>query len=225
MAAVSLTTLRARARERADFTSSAFVSDTATSLDAWINEGAQELHDLLVTHDGDEYAASSTSFSTVVGTSDYSLPTDFLKLLAVDWASNGRQIDLKKFELKERNAYRSQLASALLLPRYRLAGNSIRLYPAPTVVTTVTVWYVPALTVLVNGADTVNFPNGWERYAVLHAAIACLKKEESDARPLEGELATLRGHIIATASNRDAGAPPSAVDGQVSDLEYEDFFL
>jgi hypothetical protein len=83
MGAVSLATLRARARERADMVGSSFVADTATSLDAWLNEGAQILHDKLVEAYGSEYLEKSTTATTTTAT-DYALPSDFYKLLGVD---------------------------------------------------------------------------------------------------------------------------------------------
>ena len=48
MAAVTLTTLLARVRERADMVGSTFVADSANGLYAWINEAHAKLHGMLV---------------------------------------------------------------------------------------------------------------------------------------------------------------------------------
>lgn len=219
MASVTLTTLRARARERADMVNSTFITDAATSLDALINEGVQELHELLIEHYGENYSVSSSSTSTVAGTSTYALPSDFFKLLGVDLAlSSTDTYDLKRFNWKERNVFKGASQwGALTLPQYSLEGSNLRVYPAPAGVYTLTIWYVPMLALLANGSDTVNFPNGWERYVVLAAAIKALKKEESNTQDLERELNILKADIIARAENRDTGAPNQAVDQEAID--------
>jgi hypothetical protein len=341
MAAVTLTTLRARARERADQVNSTFVPDSATGIDALINEGAQELHDLLATKFGCDYLVSSKSFMTVAGQSSYALPSDFLKLLGVDLTVNGQDVDLKLFTFKERNVYKRLVNGALglALPRYRLEGSVLRLYPAPSGAFSATVHYVPTLQVstadaaatldlgaltagavdvvlraravgvegndirvkligdsdpgigifredsgndvtihyeagvsvpseIVSGlfsygggtllevvtpstsstpisaafgftnlsggaysvtrgallelaTDMVDFPNGWERYVVLRAAISMQKKEETDHRALESELMQLRGQIEAASENRDAGAPAQAVDVELDFFDFD----
>ena len=107
MAAVTLTTLRSRVRERADMVNSTFLTDTADSMDALINEAAQELHELLVLNYGEDYAVASASTSTVAGTSAYALPADFMKLLGVDLVMGADEVyDLQRFNFKERNVYR-----------------------------------------------------------------------------------------------------------------------
>lgn len=214
MAAVTLTTLRARARERADMTGSSFVTDAANSLDAFINEGVQELHELLALKWGDRYRVSSSVLTTIANTSSYALPADFFHLLGVDLVVDGKTLSLEPFIFQERNALKnsSLVITGHPLPRYALEGDNLRLYPAPTSVRTGTIWYVPTSALLVAGIDTVNFPNGFERYIVLYAAIACLKKEESDASSLEAELLRLREKLDQAAEHRDANAPQSAVD-------------
>jgi hypothetical protein len=223
MAAVTLTTLRARARERADQVNSTFVPDSATGIDALINEGVQALHEILATKFGSDYRVSSSSTNTVAGTSNYSLPADFLKLLGVDLTVNGQPVDLKPFVFKERNVYKRLVNGALglALPRYRLEGSVLRLYPAPSAAYPLVIHYVPTAALLVNNNDAVDFPNGWERYAVLHAAIAMQKKEETDHRALESELMQLRGQIEAAAENRDAGAPAQAVDVELDFFDFD----
>lgn len=219
MASVTLTTLRARTRERADMVNSTFLTDAATSLDALINEGVQELHQLLVQHYGENYTVSSSSTSTVAGTSTYALPSDFFKLLGVDLVMSATETyDLKRFNWKERNIYKGASQwGALTLPQYSLEGSNLRVYPAPAGVYTLTMWYVPMLSLLVSGSDTVNFANGWERFVVLSSAIKAMKKEESDTRDLERELNILKADIIAGAESRDEGAPNQAVDQEAID--------
>ena len=68
---------------------SSFVADTATSLDAWLNEGAQILHDKLVEAYGSEYLEKSTTATTTTATDYAPFPADFYKLLGVDLPVQG----------------------------------------------------------------------------------------------------------------------------------------
>lgn len=219
MAAVTLTTLRSRVRERADMVNSTFLTDTADSMDALINEAAQELHELLVLNYGEDYAVASASTSTVAGTSAYALPADFMKLLGVDLVMGADEVyDLQRFNFKERNVYRgASVWGGLSLPRYHVEGSNVRLYPTPSGTYNLTFWYVPAIALLVDGTDEVDFPNGWERYLVLLAAIKALHKEETDTRDLERELGAMKMQLIAVTESRDAGTPKQAVDQEIVD--------
>lgn len=223
MAAVTLTTLRARAREKADLTGSNFVADSANSLDSWINEGAQQLHEKLVEAYESEYVEKETALSLVVGQSDYTLPSDFLKLFGVDLTIQGDVRTLKPYTRAERNTFRNASQyGQLFFPRYRLVNRSLRLLPAPNAAYTGTLLYAPVLQVtkadttvintLVDGTDTVDFPNGWERYIVFYAAIQAGIKEETDVTKLQQEFAKMDAKLDDIIANRNAGLPMKVVD-------------
>ncbi len=213
--AVTLSTLRSRVRERADMLTAGFVLDTALSIDAWINEGVQKLHEMLIKAYGEEFLEKSASFTTVAGTSDIALPEDFFVLYGVDLALGGYQRTLMPYNRTERNAHRN-LGSVGGCPRYKLsgmqAGGVLRLLPAPSAVYTGTLWYAPSATLLVAVSDTVNFPNGWERFIVVYAAMQMLIKEESDVRELRTELNKMEAELAEVAQRRNADQPHSVVD-------------
>lgn len=219
MTAVSLTTLRARVREKADMPVAGFIADSATSLDAFINEGIQVLHDKLVEAYASDYVEKSTSFTYSGG--DVSLPTDFYKLLGIDLNLNGAVQTLRPYNRRERNAYANAGYFGIYgaVPAYKLTSvggisgtGAVRLLPAPSSGATGTIWYSPQATVLVSGSDTVNFPNGWERYVVFYAAAQCLAKEESDTSFLMGQIAIMDDQLKSLTENRDVGAPTHSVD-------------
>jgi hypothetical protein len=187
---------------------SSFVADSATGLDAWINEAHQKLHGMLVEALGEEYVSSTASLSIVAGTSDYAVPTGFFKLYGIDVTLGDYVYALQPYERLERNMYRNGriLASRVRgyeVPRYSLVGSNIRLYPTPTQALTTTVLYAPEATVLVNGTDAVSYANGWERFIVLDAAIQALAKEESDTRTLAAERAAVVKEIELAKEQRD----------------------
>ena len=217
MAAVTLTTLRTRVRERADMVGSSFVADTATGLDAWINEANQKLHGMLVDALGEEYISSLSTTTTVAAQSDYTLPTGFYKLYGVDLSYHGVMRALSRYERAERNAFREINAEAL--PRYSLVGGNLRLYPAPTGGLTLNILYAPEATTLTAGGDSVNYPNGWERFIVIDAAIQALLKEESDVSALAAERASIIREIEQTKESRDLANPKHVVDTSLIDLD------
>lgn len=234
---VTLATLTARARERADMVNSSFITDTADSLWAWVNEGAQKLHDKLVEAYGNEYVEKNATLTLVGGTTDYALPSDFYKILLLEIFIGSRWLTLKQYTRQEQNAFSSATVSWRGLPRYRLTKNMttradlIRMEPDPGGNYTGRVWYAPQLQVYNNSdvitgvpymaatTDYIDVPNGWERYIILYAAIRALKKEESDSTALERELAKEESDLDSIIQNRNADQPFSAVDMDVVDLD------
>ncbi len=213
MAAVTLLTLRTRVRSRADMVAQlAFLPDA--ELNEFINASAQELHDLLIATFSGDYRHSTSTPTIVAGTEAYNLASDFYKLLGVDCVVSGKTVSLKPWTWGERHTYRSATGQ---IPRYRIENSQIRFLPAPRSVLTITIHYAPPFVVLAADGDEVNFPNGWEEYIVIDAAIKCLVKEESDTSALERAKGAKIAQILASAPIRDQGAPPSAVDVEASD--------
>jgi hypothetical protein len=217
MAAVTLTSLVARIRERADMVGSTFVLDSATSLYAWINEANQKLHGKLVEALGEEYVSSTSVLTTVAGQADYAVPAGFFKLYGVELELGGEVTALEPYMRAERNDFRNANRAMFRyqggdLPRYALIGSNIRLYPIPQQVFTGSILYAPEATVLAAGADTVNYPNGWERFIVLDAAIQCLAKEESSVKTLSDERAAVIAEIDLAKEQRDLANPKRVRD-------------
>lgn len=229
MAAVALSLLRTRSKRRADMENSTFVSD-AEWLD-YINEGAKRLHELVVGAFGEDYFKKTSAFTTANGTSDYPLPSDFYKLTGVDLSINSQVISLERFMEPNRNAYRNAaMVSWFSAPRYKLEGNSLRLYPAPNAAFSGTIIYIPVLQILQGGVgttyinsfvsdtDTCDFPNGWEKFITAYAAEQALMKEESSTRDIRSQLDRWEAELVAMAADRDAANPVQAVDHDMNDL-------
>lgn len=216
MASVTMATLLTRTRERADMAGSSFVSDAR--LTDWINEANQKLHGMLVEALGEEYVSSTSSFTTVSGTSDYALPSGFYKLYGVDLNYHGAMRTLMRYERSERNAYREIRPDQL--PRYNVVGGNLRLYPATTSGLAGTILYAPEATVL-HAADAVNYPNGWEKYIVIEAAIQALMKEESSVTALVAERERIEREIRDAKEARDMAMPKRVVDMELVELESD----
>ena len=216
MGVVTLATLRTRSRLRADMLTPGFVADDATGIDAWINEGVQMLHEKLVAAYGSNYVAKSTTLTTT-STGLISLPADFFALLGVSMAASPQPIPLKPFAQAERDQnvnsntlpWNGLFTSA---PRYQLFGGNIRLRPITAAGLSLTFEYSPVATLLVNTTDTVDFPNGWERYVVVYTAIQMKMKQESSVTELLALLDAMDKQLKEMAELRDAGAPAVAAD-------------
>lgn len=202
---VALTTLRSRVRERVDMVGSSFISDTNVSLDAWINEANQKLHGMLVEAFGDEYASSESTFTTVSGTTDFALPSGFYKLYGVEIYDNGEWVTILPYNRNERNKLKN--SNGNVKPRYRIVGNYLRLLPEPTAGLSGKILYAPGPATLASGTDTVEYPNGWDRYIVVDAAIQALAKEESSVTTLVAERELIEKRIRLEKENRDYDRP------------------
>ena len=234
MAAVTLAKLRARARELADAVGSTAVSDTADSVDAWINEGAQKLHDKLVQAYAEDYVEKTAALTTVANQTDYALPADFYQLLGVGLPFSSQMKPLKRYNRAERYAFKNQpvTLSRFNIPRYKLSAGVIRLLPAPSAVLVGEIVYSPVLQVtkgdasiinlLVDATDSVNFPNGWERYVNIYTALKIKTKQEEDTAALAMQLKAEDDALAVLIDNRDASEPVSAVDLDQADYDPEE---
>lgn len=216
MTVVTLATLRTRARERADMSAAGFVPDSATGIDAWINEGVQILHEKLVAAYGSNYVSKSTTLTTTTN-GLITLPADFFALLGVSLVASGQNTPLDPFPQRERET--TVGASSFLwtgtpqtAPRYQLFGANLRLRPAPSAGQSIIFEYNPVATALVLTSDTVDFPNGWERYVIVYTAIQMKLKQESSVTELVTLLEGMDKQLKEMADLRDAGAPAQAAD-------------
>lgn len=213
---MTLTELLAAVRQRADIVNSQFITDP--ELTSYINQSYFELYDILVQKYGDNYYVSSATITTD-GTNDkYSLPTDFLKLLGVDLVlATDANVTLRQFNMSDRNRFTApnfQSFYGVTNLRYRLHGNQLWLTPKPSSGQTLTVFYVPRMTPLVNGADTVDGVSGWTEYIILDAVIKCKLKGECDASSEMALKAAIIKRIEDAAEDRDAGSSSTVGDTQ-----------
>ena len=216
--ATSLSTLRTRARNRADAVDNNFFSDS--EIDDYLNVGLGELHDILVSK-FEDYYVSSKEFSLVSGQSNYTFTaiecTDFYKCLGVDATDSGETIRVRKFEFPERDRY---VATAITGRggytdyQYQIRGDSIEFIPEPNSTSTIKLWYVPSFTRLALGTDEIrsSIMANWEEYAVVTAVYKMKEKEELSTTVIERELEAIRERIETAASNRDAGEPGGIID-------------
>lgn len=213
--AVSLSTLRTRCQGRADIPDDGSVSD-AEWLE-FINSAYFELYDLLVTRFEDYFESTSTSNTTVVDQEDYSLPSDFYKLLEVE-VQDDQQADqwvsLQRLRPSDRNLLRNLDTYASYdyptLRWYALKGTNLRILPPPAVAgRTIRIRYVPTLTPLAADGDTVvsGLLDQWAEFIVVRAVIHARNKTEEDVSAHERTLQSIQQRILTSAISRDTYQP------------------
>lgn len=193
----TLLQLRTDVRQRADLVSSTFITDA--ELTEYINGSIADLFDRLVASRGMDYyeKVPPYSFTTVGGTSLYSLPADFYQLILCEATIGSYTVPLQPFALVERGRLSQQPVQGGLV---------------------VTVRYVPTCPRLVNDSDTFDGFNGWEEFVILDAALKCREKEETDATDFQARLARMVQRLDRMAPDRDAGMGQRFTDVRRSSL-------
>jgi hypothetical protein len=187
-----------------------------------LNEGLQELHRLLVDAYETQYAFKKQAISVVPTQTDYELPEDFFRLYGVDLMFAGATQALRPYMLSERNSFKNRNGATWFLgnrsaePRYALVKNdagasALSILPA-NIGASGSILYAPTVVTLVDDADTVELPDGWERYAATYAAIQMLMKEESSTKELRADIAKWDMELIELKATRDSAFPKKIVD-------------
>ncbi len=187
---------------------------TDPEITSYINQSKQELDDLVVSALGEDYYASSVTFSTAANVANYSLSTQttgtFYKLLGVDVSIGGQWQDVKPYNFHDRNAFQGTDVDGNY--RYRIFGGNIILKPTPTAATSIQLHFVPTQNKFVTANDVIDDINGWSEFIVVSAAIKMKDKEESDTGVLFAQLNAIKKRIETMAPNRDAGEAMTDAD-------------
>lgn len=226
-APVTLLQLQNRVLARADLqfaSNSALVNGYTGELTDNINQGLQELYDLIVEVQDQDYYLNSVTFSTVSQTDTYAIGSgqainisDFYRMRGLDITfGQNIVISAKPFMWSERNRYKWYSGWLYTQPVfYRLIGNALKLMPAPNGAFSLQMWYTPIFEpLLVFPTDTFDGIDGMEEYAVLCAAIKLLLKQEQfeHAQALMSERALVKDRVLGMLQNRDAENPERVQD-------------
>jgi len=216
--ATDLSTLRSRARIRADAVGNNFFSDS--EIDRYINVGLGELHDILV-QKFEDYYVTSREFNLVGGQTTYTFDElgirNFYKCLGVDATDSGETIRIRRFSFAERDRYTATAITGrggYTDYQYQIRGDGLEFIPEPNTTSTIKLWYIPAFSDLEEDDDEINsfIMSNWEEYAVITAVYKMKEKEELSTTVIERELEAIRVRIAEAAANRDAGEPGGISD-------------
>lgn len=188
---VTLTQVADRIRELGEI-STTYVTNAALFTE--INQSALELVDKLVSAGSTDYFESTNTQNIISGTSNYSLPADFYKMLGVDiLTDNNTYVNVQRYSFGDRNRYNNDPISAVERQRirYSIRGSNLILVPTPqwTEPNGLRMLYVSST----HGFDTANATPtnvnstfdgilGWEDWIVYDCLIKFIGgKEEGDA--------------------------------------------
>jgi len=220
--AVTLTQLTTRSKQLADMVNSSFIGSTEWT--DYINAGYAELYDLIVAAFEDYFTTTTTSTITTGNT--ISLPAAFYKLRGLDYSLNGSYVNCTQFGFSERNMQSTWRSTALYNRagrQYRIVGDTLYIVPEDMAAGTYQLWYIPAITPLSGGSDTIPTSLskfGWEEYICLYAAERAQNKQENDVSVLQAQRQQLIARITSMAANRNVDQPEKITDLQADLYNY-----
>lgn len=225
-ASVTLATLRQLSRlysdERgvSDPTSDGFVK--TTELDLLINLELRSLYDRLIQAGGHDYYEATASFTTVSGTSEYTLASmtpaasTFYRLrrIQIEWGSRDIE-EIADFTPGEELDYQNYGAWGRWSAKaFRVVAGKIRIRPTPTSAATVRIYYVPSLTDLTSatGNNTFDGVNGWHDAVALGVATKILDMQNLQSGAIQARRDEVIARIDAMAAERAAYQPKRVQD-------------
>jgi len=215
--AYSRAQLKQQIRQRCDLENTFFEGDV--ELEGHINDSAAVLHDLLISAANTNYAIERATFSTVAGTSTYTIPTsNFYRLVRMGWAIDDLEYPLSPFEEADviiQSASAGQGWGPGCLPRYELSLSAdsiwrIRFDPPPDTVTTINLVYHTVPPTYDDDADPVSIP--FADYIVVESCIRIKDKEDRDTGRMERERAMIQRRIEDWGATFDRANPHRTID-------------
>ena len=195
---VTLTNLTEDIRQRADlptFSTTTFITSTAVT--RMINQSLQALYSLVMNAFGDGYFTKTGSLTATANTATTSLPSDFLRMVALVW-NRGTDDIIPVLEADAEDGYvrASYAARSWDSPRYRLRHSALVWVPMPIATQTLTIEYVYAPADLSSGSDTFDGGPGWDEWVALDVCRKIREREEKDASDFVRERARVEAMIL-----------------------------
>ena len=204
----TLSQMREEAYRKADC-EGAYDRHDRADVDRDLNQGIAQFWDALIEVRGAEYLQSETpdSITTLASTSAYDLVGDFYMLVNVRISDAGGY-PLTRFGPEEEPALREVSTSGGWPTHYQVrrhvdaaaspqgaVTHSLVVLPVHPAGLTLSVDYVPHAPELVNDTDYLDGANGWEDFAVCHAAR--LMAQRDGDRELAADLAIDKAEALA----------------------------
>lgn len=187
---------------------------TDTQLLDWINEGIRECATL------NNLLQKSATSSSVIGTSEYVLPTDILKMHSIKY--DGVKLDILTLQQFDDRVSDADGASGTPLMCYIWAGKIV-FFPTPSAVGTITVDYIYTPTPITDADTEIGLPSSYHQRIVDYVLAQIAQQDdnlnmyqlkmqefETGVRNLKDDQYTVDLYPGITVSPRDMG---SAGDG------------
>ncbi len=210
---VAVNDMVARVRSQADIETgdqaNAVITDA--QIVTWLDRANREVRELA-------HASTVTEFPTTRATLTLptaALPSDCLRVMAVDVLEGSTYIPLHKWNWADRGRF-----DGAERPAWRVDGPNILFLPEQPTTGTYRVWYVPVPTTLAGGAS-VDVYNGWDDYMVVYAVLECRDKLEQPTERHERKLGRLEARIRREAAKLAEGESTTVADVRTGpDADY-----
>lgn len=215
MRTVTLSQLRTDVVNQADLVAvGADTFITTTELNRWIIQSSRGFFGRFFRGASERRFEDEHSFSTVDGTTQYSLPADFFELYQAQATRDGYTVPIYPAGADELARGDNDGLDGTQ-PRYRVVGNTIELTPTPDTVYTVELRYCPNTVAFDSGgsaqadlsADTdyLDGVNGWEQWIVWDVCVKATLKQEQDPSGFQALKQELEAQINREKRRRDRG--------------------
>jgi hypothetical protein len=178
----------ARIRRESDIETTDQANSICTDADLtdWLNDAYRELYEIVSEVAGQERFGKSATINHTTG----ALPTDFYRMLGIDWAPDGTTLSAQQFNFGQRNMLRF-----FWRPLVRLDGGKLTWEPpenAPTA--DYTLRYVPTPVTLAGGG-TFDSIAGWDTFCVLWVKLKVRAKQEYPIDEVAAELSRQEARV------------------------------
>lgn len=177
-----------------------------------LNLGMWELQKRLISANKEQFL-SCVKTSTVANQQAYSLPTDFLQLVRLEWYETGTSLTSKPNPIMPMTPnQRDMITSVTGDPQYwTFAKNNIIIWPIPTRIVEVHLEYNYQTAFMTADSDIPDMPTLYHEYIPVLATRDCLIKDGRSIAPIQAKLDEYERLMAQIAVQRSADAPRMVV--------------
>ena len=191
----------------------AFGYFTLATVKTWLNNSQRELQKLLL-NSGENYYTKCASCSTVVGQKDYAFPSDFLKVMRLEYilSGSGDTAVMNPIAAITRNEQDNYSGSISGDPSYYwLNKDTFTLKPVPNAVKTIRLQYAYRVSDMSADGDLPDAPADYHEYLAIMAARDGFIKDGRDLSAINNKLGYFEGMLNKNAEQRKQDAPRMVV--------------
>lgn len=178
---------------------------TLANLTLRLNLALRELQKRLISANEQWYMTCATT-STVIDQAAYALPADFLQVIRLDYITQGSGTTASTQKLWPITPNQvDMITDTSGDPQfYVLQKDQFVLYPTPTAVKTLHLYYSYSVADMVSGSDSPDAPEQFHEYIPVLAARDCYIKDGRPIQPIEQKLVEYEKLLKEIAVQREA---------------------
>lgn len=196
---------------------------TSTILDTWLNLAQREVQKKLI-NVGQNFFVKPVTTVTVANQQDYVLPVDFIaenriEIVISGVAPNENTQPIKPITTNQKDLYQIGVGTPVV---YSIKKDRISLFPIPSQIWTLRLYYSPIVTDMTSDADTPDVPLQFQEYVAILAAFNGYIKDDRAPQNLLTKAAEYESMLVKIAQERRKDQSRTVVDKGYYD-SYGDF--